>query len=97
MDKYYYIELFEIYKSLLTDKQADVFSLYACDLSLGEISEIKKVSRQGVADAISKTKEILSSYEEKLMLYKKRNALKKVVGDIQDTKVKEDILKIIEG
>ena len=57
MDIYDYLELFSIYKELLTDKQAEVFSLYLeCDLSLGEISEIKNISRQGVSDTINKTK-----------------------------------------
>jgi predicted DNA-binding protein YlxM (UPF0122 family) len=62
MDIYDFSELFSIYKSLLTVKQADIFSLHIeCDLSLGEISEINGISRQGVSDTINKTKEILSS------------------------------------
>ncbi|MBQ3234547.1 MAG: hypothetical protein IJA97_00125 [Clostridia bacterium] len=88
MNIYDYSELFSIYKSLLTEKQADVFSLYVeCDLSLGEISELKSISRQGVSDTINKTKEILSSYEEKLGLLAKNRMLKKLAkehgGDIE--------------
>ena len=66
-----YLKLFSVYKNLLTEKQTEVFSLYAeCDLSLGEIAEIKGVSRQSVSDTITKTKEILLNYEEKLALCK---------------------------
>lgn len=78
MNLYDFSELFTIYKGLLTDKQADVFSLHIeCDLSLGEISEIKNVSRQGVSDTINKTKDILLSYEEKLGLLEKKRKLNK--------------------
>ena len=37
---FYYIELYEIYKGLLTDKQQDMFySHYLLDLSYAEIAE----------------------------------------------------------
>ena len=91
-----YFELFSIYKELLTEKQADVFSLYCeCDLSLGEISEIKKISRQGVSDTINKTKEILLSYEEKLNLLKKKRELSKIVSRITDEDIKKEISKLL--
>ncbi len=95
MDIYDFSELFSIYKSLLTDKQADVFSLYVeCDLSLGEISEIKSISRQGVSDTINKTKEILLSYEEKLGLLSKKRQLVKLKSRVSE-EIKEEINLII--
>ena len=95
MNIYDYLELFSIYKGLLTEKQADVFSLYVeCDLSLGEISEIKSVSRQGVSDTINKTKEILLSYEEKLGLYDKKRKLVKL-KDLVGDEIKKEIDLII--
>lgn len=95
MDIYDFSELFSIYKSLLTDKQADVFSLYVeCDLSLGEISEIKSISRQGVSDTINKTKEILLSYEEKLGLLSKKRQLIKLQSRVSE-EIKEEINLII--
>ncbi len=98
MDIYEYLELFSIYKSLLTEKQADIFSLHVeCDLSLGEISEIKNISRQGVSDTITKTKEILVSYEEKLLLLKKKRQLKEVSGKISDENIKIELERIIGG
>ncbi len=98
MDIYEYLELFSIYKSLLTEKQADIFSLHVeCDLSLGEISEIKNISRQGVSDTITKTKEILVSYEEKLCLLKKKRELIKLSEEITEDKVKLELKRIIGG
>ena len=93
-----YSELFSIYKVLLTKKQAEVFSLYIeCDLSLGEISEINNVSRQGVSDAINKTKEILLGYESKLKLLEKKRQLIKLQQSLTDEDLKSEISKIIEG
>lgn len=96
MNNYGYAELFSIYKSLLTDKQSDIFSLHIeCDLSLGEISEIKNVSRQAVSDTISKTKEILSFYEEKLHLYEKRRKLESICNNLDDVELKNQLIEIL--
>lgn len=92
-----YSELFSIYKGLLTKKQADVFSLHIeCDLSLGEISELNNVSRQGVSDTINKTKEILLGYESKLKLLEKKRRLIKLQQSITDGDIKSEISKILE-
>ena len=98
MNIYEYLDLFNIYKSLLTDKQADIFSLYIeCDLSLGEISEIKNISRQGVSDTINTTKELLVSYESKLSLLRKKRRIKDIAENISDDNIKSSIIEIIEG
>ena len=92
-----YSELFSIYKGLLTQKQADVFSLYSeCDLSLGEISEIKNVSRQSVSDALNKTKDLLLFYESKLKLLEKKRELSKIKSKITNEEVQKDISKLLE-
>ena len=81
---------------MLTDKQSDIFSLHIeCDLSLGEISEIKNVSRQAVSDTISKTKEILSFYEEKLRLYEKRRKLESICNNLDDIELKNQLIEIL--
>ena len=95
MDIYDFSELFSIYKSLLTVKQADIFSLHIeCDLSLGEISEINGISRQGVSDTINKTKEILLSYEEKLGLLSKKRELLKILDKV-DGETSTQIKRVI--
>ena len=90
-----YSELFSEYKTLLTENQAEIFELYyICDLSLSEISEMKNISRQGVSDALSKTRESLLSYESKLkILEKKRNLITAVENLSFDGK--NELLKLI--
>ena len=78
-----FIELFSEYKTLLTENQVELFELYyICDLSLSEISEMKCISRQGVSDAISKTREALQVYESKLKLLEKKRNLVNVVSNL---------------
>jgi predicted DNA-binding protein YlxM (UPF0122 family) len=91
-----YDELFEEYKSLLTEKQQEVFTLYyRLDLSLGEIKEIKNISRQGVLDTVNKVCKLLDEYENKLhLLYKKKQILSKL-DKIEDEALKEQLIKIL--
>ena len=91
-----YSELFSEYKSLLTKNQADVFDLYyLCDLSLGEISEIKGISRQGVSDNLSKTRELLITYESNLGLLSKKRDLLKIANELNDCEEKTELIKLI--
>lgn len=91
-----YLELFSTYKNLLTEKQVEVFSLYVeCDLSLGEIAEIKGVSRQSVSDAINKTKDILLGYENKLSLCKIKSNLKEIAESCDSEELKSKILNAL--
>ncbi len=49
--------LFDTYGALLTEKQQTYFDLYYNqDLSLAEIAEQEGISRQGVHDAISRSR-----------------------------------------
>ncbi|OWZ84202.1 YlxM family DNA-binding protein [Natranaerobius trueperi] len=75
--------LFDFYGELLTDRQKDIFKLYYYeDLSLGEISDLEKISRQGVYDLLQRGEELLTEYEHKLGLVKnftlRQNKLKKL-------------------
>ena len=72
-----YIELFELYQGLLTERQREIFSCHYClDLSLAEIAEQIGISRQGVRDLIKKAEDELLFLEEKLGLAKKMRALR---------------------
>lgn len=74
--EFIYAELCEVYGSLLTEKQRDITTLYyAKDLSLGEISEIKGISRQSVLDTLEKVRAILDRYEAELKIYNKRRKI----------------------
>lgn len=90
-----YIELFEIYKGLLTEKQRELFSShYLLDLSLSEISEEEGGTRQSVYDQIKKVKAKLLEYEKVLSLKDKYGELKALKGELS-LEVYEKILDII--
>jgi len=64
-----YTELLDIYKGLLTEKQAEAMEYYYdSDYSLGEISELMDISRQGVRDFIKRGESIIDEMEGKLHL-----------------------------
>lgn len=64
-----YTEMLDIYKGLLTEKQAEAMEYYYDkDYSLGEISELMDISRQGVRDFIKRGEAIMDEMEEKLRL-----------------------------
>ena len=64
--------LMDIYSPLLTDKQAKVLEYYySDDLALSEIATLLEISRQGVHDALSRARNIVLAYDEKLGLFDK--------------------------
>ena len=97
------IGLFGIYGNLLTEHQREIFGLYyECDLSLGEIAEIKGISRQSVNDGLRKARDLLLSTEEKLGLMKKFSAIESIVsraekGEIESFEAIKQIKTITEG
>lgn len=61
--------LFDLYGELLTEKQQQLFDLYYNDdLSLAEIAELLKISRQGVRDGIVRAEALLKSFDDALSL-----------------------------
>ncbi|ASN05753.1 putative DNA-binding protein [Virgibacillus necropolis] len=76
--------LFDFYQALLTPKQRNYMEMYYLeDYSLGEISELSKVSRQAVYDNIKRTELMLESYENKLYLYDKFKSRMKLLDQIE--------------
>ena len=73
MDKHVKVSmLWQIYGKLLTKKQYNVLNdYYNNDLSLSEIAENNKISRQGVRDILMKGEGKIFEYEEKLAIMKK--------------------------
>ena len=58
---------FDFYGELLGDSQKQVVELYVNeDLSLAEVADILKISRQGVRDSLTRDEKKLIEYEEKL-------------------------------
>ena len=63
--------LYDYYGKLLTERQSKIFTLYHEDnLSLSEIGDELKVSKQGVHDALKKAEASLKDFEKKLCLIK---------------------------
>ena len=90
----YIIELYDIYGSLLTEKQKQYFEdYYFMDLSLSEIAENYSISRNGVYDQLKRVERYLYDYENKLNIYKRLNRIASL--DINE-KIKEEILSILK-
>jgi len=96
--KIYYSELYDLYSSLLTKYQADVFRLYYQeDFSLFEIAEEKDVSRNAIFTLIHRVEMILLDYEEKLHLHSKYKEIKDILNNSNvDNKIINKIENIIE-
>ena len=92
-----FIELFELYKDLLTEKQRELFSShYLFDLSLAEIAEEEGGTRQSVYDAVKKVKKKLLEYENALKIKDKKDKIFALLSDINDEKIATDLREILE-
>ncbi|MBR1969140.1 MAG: DNA-binding protein [Clostridia bacterium] len=82
-----YGELLDIYKALLTEKQAEAMEYYyESDYSLGEISELMDISRQGVRDFIKRGEAVMDEMEEKLKLIEKFRAVNNILSCAEEIK-----------
>lgn len=85
--------LMDLYIPLLTEKQCNIMDLYYNeDLSLAEIAELNKTSRQAIHDLIKRCYKLLVSYESKLnLLQKSINRENKIVDILDNLKIKYSI------
>ena len=93
-----YVELFELYQGLLTEKQRETFlSHYCYDLSLAEIAEPEGSTRQSVYAVIKTVKEKLDEYEQKLGILDKNQKLIEIANqmDKANKEIADKILEII--
>jgi len=95
--------LMDFYNPLLTEKQIEIMQwYYNDDLSLSEIAELNKTSRQATHDLIKRCYKQLLSYESKLNLLKNSIGREKEIIDfLEHLKNKysiddEDIIKYKE-
>ena len=95
--------LMDTYGPLFTEKQINIMELYYDDdLSLAEIAELNKTSRQAIHDLIKRCYKQLLSYESKLnLLQKSINREQEIINFLEDLKNKysinqEDLLKYKE-
>lgn len=78
--------LMDIYGPLLTEKQINIMEWYYYDdLSLAEIAELNKTSRQAIHDLIKRCYKQLQSYESKLNLLQKNMKKEHEIIDFLET------------
>ncbi len=76
--------MYDFYADLLTEKQKQFAELYFHDdLSLGEIAEEFRISRQAVYEHIKRSEILLEEYERKLQLYSKFEQRNNVFIDME--------------
>ena len=92
----YITQLFDYYGKLLTDKQRQYFTDYYIEnLSLSEIAENFDVSRNAVFKQIKEAENKLKFYEENLNLLENSIKISKLLENIKDERIKEQIEKLI--
>jgi predicted DNA-binding protein YlxM (UPF0122 family) len=91
MNDLYFINLYDYYKNLFTEKQRLYFENYFFEnYSLTEISENFKVSKQALSKQLSEIKKKLLFYEKALNLYANSLKIKEILG--KDTSKIEDLI-----
>ena len=82
-DVFYYNELYDLYESLLTDKQKKYFEdYYFNNFSLSEMADDYDVSRNAIFKQIHNVVEKLLEYESKLHLYEKKIKILEIVDNL---------------
>lgn len=90
--------LLGIYGNLLTKTQKKYMELYYNeDLSLSEIGDNEKITRQAVRTILVKSKNKLQEYEKNLKIKKKQESIKKIIEKIEQTEINSKQQKLIEN
>ena len=80
---YRFALLLDYYGDMLTDKQRNVLDLYYNeDMSLAEIAEHERITRQGVHDSIHRGEQLLDELESKLCFSQKMRAYESALEEI---------------
>lgn len=96
MDRVEIINLFDVYETLLTDREKEIFKYYYYeDLSLSEISENLNITRTGVFNTLKKVEEKLLQYENNLKLLNIKNTIKGLLEEQDIETIKSKLKKII--
>ena len=92
----YLNNLYDLYGSLLTDKQQQYFKeYYFNNLSFGEISEKYQISRNAAFKQLKIIEEKLLDYEEKLKLYYKKQKINGIIKKIEDKNIKCELENLL--
>lgn len=92
----YYTMLYDIYGSLLTDKQKEYFEdYYFKNLSLSELATKYNISRNAIHKQLKETIKRLENYEDNLRLAKKNEMLENIIETISDEEIKRKLKEVI--
>ena len=92
----YYTMLYDIYGSLLTEKQRDYFEeYYFKNLSLSELASKYNISRNAIHKQLKETIKRLENYEDNLRLAKKNEMLENIIETISDGEIKRKLQEVI--
>ena len=81
-NRLYLIDLYDIYGNTLTEKQQEYFEDYYFEnLTMEEIADNDKISKNAVSKQIKIIKEKLYSYEDTLKCFYKRNKILSIIKD----------------
>lgn len=93
---FYYNNLYDLYGSLLTDKQKGYFEdYYFNNLSLSEMAENYEVSRNAISKQLHNIISKLEYYEDNLKLLDKRDKLLNVSQKIENESIRRELEDII--
>ena len=88
----YYCDLYDLYGSLLTEKQQEYFKdYYFNNLSFSEISENYDVSRNAVFKQIHIAVDKLKEYDDKLKLLDKKKIVEEIISIEENSIIKEKL------
>ena len=92
----YYTMLYDIYGSLLTDKQKEYFEdYYFKNLSLSELATKYNISRNAIHKQVKETINKLENYESNLKLAIKNEMLESIIEQTSDEELKRKIQEVI--
>ena len=91
-DIIYYSALYDYYGKLLTETRQNYFEeYYFNNLSLQEIADNYKVSKNAISKTIIEVNNKLDYYEENLNLYKNKKQIKKILDNKEIEKINKYI------
>lgn len=94
-DFIYYNELYDLYGSLLTEKQRNYFEdYYFNNLSLGEMALNYDISRNAIFKQIRIVIDKLKLFEDKLKFYEKINKVNEIIDRIEDSDLRQKLENI---
>ena len=92
----YYTMLYDIYGSLLTEKQKEYFKeYYFKNLSLSELATKYNISRNAIHKQLKETIKRLENYEDNLRLAKKNEMLENIIKKTSDEEIKRKLQEVI--